>query len=358
MKQSYYIAALIALLAFVWILSGIIVPSSEDKNILPDEKASTELVSVRVRPMEAKEFSKEILVTGRTFASRKVELRSEIEGEVEQILVEKGARVEKGTVLANLDKRDRQARLEEAKQRLEQREIEFNAAKSLEIKGFNSKIRLAQAAADLEAARAELKKAQLDVDNTSITAPFAGVIDDQNIELGDFVEVGRYVYSVVDLDPIEVVGFLTEHQIMDVNREQAAVAELLDGSVVTGIVSYISPSANEQTRTFKVEVSVPNEDYKIIEGVTATLKIPTPVMKAHQISPSILSLNDDGQIGVKVVDAQDVVQFVPVEILSDTSDYMWVSGLPDRVLVITVGQEFVSEGQKIRPVPSSGDGLL
>ena len=134
--------------------------------------------------------------------------------------------------------------------------------------------------------------------------------------------------------------------------------EFYNGDTIMGKVSYIAPVADPATRTFRVEISTPNPDYSIKDGLTAKVRISVEKKRHTKSHPLFLSLNDVGQIGVKIVDAQNKVQFVPVTILSDTSDYMWIRGLPDNVRLITVGQDFVSHGQTVRPVAADGDGLL
>ncbi|MHC4139697.1 MAG: efflux RND transporter periplasmic adaptor subunit, partial [Planctomycetota bacterium] len=203
-----------------------------------------------------------------------------------------------------------------------------------------------------------LTKAIIAQENTKIKAPFKGLIYDQMIEVGDYVSVSDTIFTIVDMDPIELVVFISERNISNIRLEQEASAEFYNGDTVTGKVSYIASVADQATRTFRVEISTPNPDYSIKDGLTAKVRISVEEKKAHKISPSVLSLNDVGQIGVKIVNAQNKVQFVPVTILSDTSDYMWVLGLPDNVRLITVGQDFVSHGQTVRPVVADGDGLL
>lgn len=359
MKNSVSIALLIAAFALLWVLSGVILPSgkagAEGKDTAESSKA---LVQVRVRDSRAEDVVSQIVVTGRTQATRIVELRAEIEGQITEILAEKGAWVKEGDIIARLDERDRAARLSEARQRVNQREIEYNAAKALETKGFNSRIKLAEAQADLEAARTAQKQAEIDLANSAIKAPFAGALNDQMIEKGDYVAPGQSLYQLVDLNPIEVVGYITERQRALLDETGGAEIGFVDGSTVSGKISYVAAAADQQSRTFKIEISVPNPDYKIVDGLTAEISLPAQGRKAHKISPSILSLDDAGRIGVKQVDKNDTVRFAPVTILVDRPDAMWVEGLPDNVRLITVGQDFVADGQKVDPVVAEGDGLL
>lgn len=357
MQSSKFIAIVVAIVAVVWIISGFILPSGA-KQKAEIKETSNSVMDVRIRESIAQDFEDDLLITGRSRASRSVDLNAEIEGALTALLKEEGDKITDAEVLAELELSDREAKMKEAKERVNQRQIEYNAAQKLEGKGFNSKIRLAQTLADLEDARAALKQAETVFEKTKIVAPFDGVIFTQDVEVGDFLKVGDPVYTVVDLNPIEFVGFAPERQIHDLALGTKARVELLNGSAVEGTVSYIAPAANEETRTFRVIISAENPEYKIKSGLTARIFIPTPKKIAHKISPSILSLNDAGQIGVKIVNKANKVEFLPIIILSDKPDGMWVSGLSETERIITVGQDFVTEGQVVNPVSSQSEGLL
>lgn len=351
---------IIAVLAVLWIGSGAMF-SSDDLQAsggMMAYKPEKKIAQVRVRDIKAESFVRDIAMTGRTQAAQRVTLKAEISGSIKEILVREGERVEAGQVLARLDIGERQARVEETKERVKQRGIEYNAAKSLENKGFNSKVRLAQTLADLEEARADLAAAEKNLANTVIRAPFSGVINRRYVEIGDYASVGQDLYDLVNLNPLEMQGFVTEHQVGYVQAGRMVSAVLLNDDIIEGIVTYVAPAADPQTRTFAVKVQVPNDDYILRDGITAEIHIPAEEQMAHKISPSVLTLDDDGMIGVKVIEDGNRVRFAPVEILSDRPDYMWVGGLPNEVTLITVGQEFVVPEQIVEAVPADGDGLL
>ncbi|GAX61154.1 membrane-fusion protein [Candidatus Scalindua japonica] len=359
MKSSKYIAASISIVALIWILSGIFF-SGAGGNVKGSAAGTTitKVAEVRVRDIVSQSYANDIVVTGRTNAARTVAIKAKIKGQIQVLLKEKGASVEEHEIIARIEMSDREAKVIEAKQRFAQRQIEYDAARSLEDKGFNSKVTLAQSLADLETARAVLTKAVIAQENTKIQAPFKGLIYDQVVEVGDYVSVADPIFTIVDMDPIELVVSVSERNISSVSLGQKALAEFLNGETVMGEVSYIAPVADPETRTFRVEITTPNPDYSIKDGLTAKVRISLKEKKAHKISPSVLSLNDAGQVGVKIVDDQNKAQFIPVTVLSDTSDYMWILGLPDNVRLITVGQEFVSHGQTVQPIVADGDGLL
>lgn len=362
MKSSKIIAVIIGIVVGAWILSGFLAPEGDAAELNEPaaavQKEEKPLPKVRVRDISAEKFSDIVVLTGRSQASRSVDIKAQVSGAVIKILKEEGALIAEGDLMAELDVRDRAARKTEASQRVSQRQIEYNAAKKLADKGFNSKIRLAQSLADLEDAKARFKEAELDLGRIKISAPFDGVIFDQNIDLGDYVDTGNTLFTIVDLDPIEFIGYISERRIRELQLGMKADMKLLDGQSVQGTVSYIAPAADAQTRTFRIIISSENADNTIKEGLTAKLSIPVSSKQAHKISPSILSLNDEGIIGVKTVNSQNIVEFKPVKILSDKPDFMWITGPNETDRFITVGQEFVIEGQKVEPVASTADGSL
>jgi multidrug efflux system membrane fusion protein len=359
LSKSYLIAIAILLLSVIWVLSGVVFPNNSTVDKQSQSQVSNKtIMPVRVKQLKAEPHINHVVVTGRTRSSKDVTLKAELDGKITDIYFDKGNVVSEGDLIAKIDIKDRQAKLKEAIQRVEQRQIEYNAAKSLELKGFNSKIRRAQAEADLEAAKAEQEKAQIDLNNTNIYAPFSGVINDKFIEQGDFVKTGDEVFRVVNLKPIDVVAFVTEQQVLSIRLDSAATARLMDDAIHQGRVTFISSAADPNSRTYEVEITLPNETGELIEGMTVVLNIETPQTFAHKISPSILTLNDEGKIGVHIVDEKDMVQFYPIKILSDTAEFIWVGGLPKSVKVITVGQSFVIPGQIVKPVVSQGEGLL
>ncbi|MAE51773.1 MAG: hypothetical protein CMH27_08175 [Micavibrio sp.] len=361
MKKSQSIAVTIAIIAVLWIGSGVVLspPQPEDHhNITEDNQKEHPLAEVRVRDIKAEDFSYDIIITGRSAADAKVDIKAEVEGPIITIKADKGDPVKKGDLLAEIEIQDRAARVKEARQLLNQRRTEYNAAKTLNQKGFNSDIRLAEKRALMEAAQSALAEAQNTLDKTRIKAPFDGVINDRALDEGALANMGETLFTLVDLDPIKITGFVAEREIGAIKTGVTATALMLDGTEHEGPVTFIALAADPDTRTFKIEMEIPNTDFSIQDGLTAKMRIPVAARKAHKISPSVLSLNDEGKIGVKIVNDQDIVIFKPITILSDKTDMMWIDGLPDNTRLITVGQEFVKDGQHVKPVLSKGNGLL
>jgi multidrug efflux system membrane fusion protein len=353
MKTSYVFAALIALAAGGWVASGIMAEGGGQPEATkpPADLAAIEVEpSVRVRYMESEPRIIEGVVRGRTEASRKVSVRSETKGRVVELPVEEGDWVEEGDVMARLSADDRPARLREAKALREQRRIEFEASQKLSKKGFRADTQVAAARAALEAAEALVTLAAEELNDTVIRAPFAGLVDERISEIGDFLETGDPAAMIVDLDPMLVVAQVSEINHGKVRVGQTGYARLVDGSFIEGTVRYVSSVAEPATRTFRVELEVPNGSFTIADGLTAELRLPLDEVMAYHISPATLTLNDRGEIGVKEVTADGRVQFLPGQIVDSDKDGVWVSGLPGSLLLITVGQEFVKDGQRVRAI--------
>lgn len=346
LKKSHRVAVAVAVFSFLWIFSGVVLPSAQEVEDVYQAKD----LRVRVKNIVNENTKSEVKILGRTNAYSKVTLKAEITGTVSNTDLKEGSKVEKGQLLLSISKEDRKARLEEAKATVAQKRLEYNAARKLVKKGFNSKVKFSQAKAAWEQARANLKTAELNYKRTSIKAPFSGIFDKRLVEKGDFVSKGTPLALLVALDPIVIKAEVSEKIINSIELGSKAKARLVTGEVITGEISYVSAVADESSRTFSVEIQAKNEDSKIVEGMTAEAMIPLRQRMAVKISPAILTLNDKGIVGVKTVDKDDIVSFYPVDIVKHNDNGMWVSGLPDKQRIITAGQEFVKSGAKVIPV--------
>ncbi|MDH3663837.1 MAG: efflux RND transporter periplasmic adaptor subunit, partial [Alphaproteobacteria bacterium] len=267
-----------------------------------------------------------------------------------------GALVNRGDMLLKLDPRDREVQKLKVEALLRQRRIELQAAKKLGEKGFQAETNVVFAEANFAAAEAALKRAELALDHTVINAPFAGILDRRHVEIGDYVDIGDPVARVLDRDPYLVTGDVTETQVGKLETGMNGQIRLATGDKVEGVLRYIASQADEQTRTFEIELEVPNPNGRLTAGISAEIRLSLERIPAHRVSPSVLTLADDGALGVKTVDDRDVVVFLPVNIAKADQNHVWLTGLPKEVRLITVGQGFVSDGAKVRPVPVDDSG--
>lgn len=348
-------------------------------------------IGVVVQRSVAREIDSAVVLRGQTKAMRQVEVRSETTSTVLSEPKRKGAFVEAGDLMCELDPGTRhaslaeakarelearsrmpesEARLDEAKARLQEALINDNAAQKLSQSGYASEtrristeaaVRSAEAGiksaeagleatrAGIEAAGAAVAAAEREINRLTIEAPFQGLLESDTSELGSLMQPGSLCATIIQLDPIKLVGFVPETEVNRVQVGAMAGAELTTGLQVQGRVTFLSRSADETTRTFEVEITVPNPELLIRDGQTATIAIASEGAKAHLLPQSALTLNNEGRLGVRTVGAGDLVQFMPVELVRDSAEGVWLTGLPAEANVIVIGQDFVTAGVKVAP---------
>lgn len=355
---SYLWAILFTALIAVWFATGDIKGGSSIKgvsqNITIEKDAvqngqATGLFRVRTAAFQSQIRPAKLIIRGRTFSDKQVLIRAETAGLVEKLPVEKGDFVEKGTALCIIESGAREASLIEARAALAQAEADYDAAQKLVKRGHVAELKVMQNRAQRDAARAALKRIELDVRRTKITAPFSGYVEELPSKVGSFLNVGGHCATLVSLDPLLVVGAVRENDIGKLKPGMNANALLVTGHKVSGKINFIAANAEENTRTFKIEIEIDNPDGDLKSGVTADIIILLEPQNAMLLPPNILTLNDKGQVGVRMVGSDKHVIFQPVKILSEESDGIWIEAL-EGADIITVGQDFVKPGQKVIPV--------
>jgi multidrug efflux system membrane fusion protein len=363
MRKTYLTAIAIALAFTAWMLSGQIGNPERSKPLtlaelnLQREAAGEDraLTRVRARIIQAQPRTSSVIIRGRTENKRTVSVKAETSGRIVERPIEKGGRVEAGELLCRISTEDREARLHEANEAVNQASLEYQGRRQLGDRGLISSTVLATSKAKLAAAQAQLMRRKLELAHTQVRAPFAGLIEDTLVEAGDFVQIGTPCATVIDLDPMLLVGRIAERQVHELTLDAQATGTLIDGREVTGVVSFIGQQSDTATRTYAVEIEVPNPDYLLRSGITTEVRIPVATVLAHRISPSLLGLDDAGQIGIRTLDADNRVVFNPIEILDDDQGSVWVAGLPGVTTLITVGQELVVPGEQVE-VSFESDG--
>ncbi len=336
MRKTYLTAIAIALAFAAWMLSGQIgIPDRSEPLTLAELNLQREaagedraLTRVRARIIQAQPRTTSVIIRGRTENKRTVSVKAETSGRIVERPIEKGGRVEAGELLCRISTEDREARLHEAKEAVNQASLEYQGRRQLGDRGLISSTVLATSKAKLAAAEAQLTRSKLELAHTQVRAPFAGLIEDTLVETGDFVQIGTPCATVIDLDPMLLVGRIAERQVHELTLDAQATGTLIDGRIVTGIVSFIGQQSDTATRTYAVEIEVPNPDYLLRSGITTEVRIPVATVLAHRVSPSLLGLDDAGLIGIRTLDADNRVVFNPVDILDDDQGSVWVAGLP------------------------------
>jgi len=334
----------------LWLLSGDLTSTALTAAESPAAANAADQAAPTVRGIRsvASQKTTELSVRGVTQANRVVSVKAEIAGKIESLPAVKGTRVEKGDVLCKIAVDTREIELNEAKAQLTTAQLEYNGIVDLGKSGLQSDINIAQAKATLETSRAAVRRAELNLQKTTITAPFAGIVNAQPVEEGDFMSAGTTCVTLVEIDPLLVTGQVAERNIGAVNLGDEVEISLITGESLTGMLSFIATSPDPSTRAYPVEVTVSNPDSSIRAGLTSTLKVPLARQLAHLVSPGYFVLSDEGSIGLRTVDSSDHVRFVPINIIAESVAGVWVTGLPQTALIITVGQEEVFNGQLVK----------
>ena len=288
-KQTYKTAAILASFLTIWMVSGSMI---EEENFEKNTSKLDTLSSVTIVNSKAINKSKILKSSGFTEADKFVQVRAEVSGRLIARPAQQGDYVEEGDLICQLYIAGREA-------------------------------------------------------YPKIVAPFSGYLETLRVEEGDFLNTGAVCAALIDPDPMLLVADIAEKDIAQVELGSEASAKLISGRYISGEVTFIASSADKNTRTFRVEISVDNKDRTIRDGVSAEIYIKGKQEAAHKISPAILSLNDQGKLGVRTVTADNRVEFKEINILEDTNSGMWVSGLGEEARIITLGQEYVFQGQTV-----------
>lgn len=349
-SRSRWIAGLLSVALIGWMGSGYVLPAAD----APVEERVVEAAPVAVAVAEsvAEEVTLHLSAEGQAVPDRITEVPSETSGEIAEVLVAKGQDVDKGTVLARIDTADRAADLARAQTDLERAERDFENAETLLERGVATADRVAETRAARATAEASLASAREAIDATGIRAPFAGRIEQLDVDPGEYVAEGAAIATIVDTTPLTVSIRVPQQALRSVRAGLPAEVTFITGETRTGEVTFVGTSADAETRTFLAEVTVDNAGGEIAAGVSAEVRIPTGTEVAHLLSPAAMSLSAEGVLGIKTLGEENIVVFNEVEIVRAESRGIWVTGLPDRATVLTVGQGFVSAGEPVTPRPA------
>jgi multidrug efflux system membrane fusion protein len=322
-------------------------PSTAEAKSAPRAK-SDELPSVQAKlvPEMVREY--EVVLRGRTESARTVVVRSETAGVVAQAPAAEGSYVRQGAVLCRLAVDARQASLDQARANLRSRQLQRQAAAQLAEKGYRSQTQVLESQAALDAAQAGVRQAEIALAQVNIKAPFSGVFDKRDAEIGTYLAPGQPCGTMIELDPLLVVGDVPETEAARIRVGAPAKARLVEGDLLNGRVRYIAHDADPATRTYHLEVAVSNPKLAVRSGLSSEVRIGAGAGPAHLVPVSSLVLDSAGRQGVRHVLADGRVAFSPVSLLEETPDGVWVKGLSGPVRVITVGQSYVADGQKVR----------
>jgi membrane fusion protein, multidrug efflux system len=358
MKASRITALGLVAAAALWIWSGHLLPresAESDAAIRTNESEGAKLFRVGVAETSLVPHSRKLVLSGRTEADRRVTLTARTGGILTELKVRRGSSVKTGDVIAILSDEARESQVAQAKSLVMQRQAELEAKRPLIASGANPKLDLVNLQSQLDSSKAALASAEAELDRGIVRAPWAGVVSDTMVEVGKaaFSMAGADICTIVALDPMLAVVEVSERKLAGLKVGDTAEVRLITGVTASGKVRFVSKTASQTTRTYRVEIQLPNADGAIPDGISADVTIPLAPMAATSVPRSALTFSSTGDLGVRTVDGSGTVGFLPVNVIEDEQTAMWVGGIPDGGRVIVQGQDFVREGQHVEAVPAA-----
>ena len=273
---------------------------------------------------------------------------------MKEVRVKRGSLVKTGDIIAVLSDEAREAQVVQAQSLVTQRRTELEAKRPLLASGAIPRLEGVNLEAQLRTAEANLAVALAERERGIVRAPWSGVIVDLSVEVGQasFSFSGRDIASMLAFDPMLAVVEVAERKLAGMKVGQPATVKLVTGETREGRIRFVSKTASATTRTYRVEIELPNADGSIPDGITTEVSIPLAQVAASRVPRSALTFSSAGELGVRSVDDDGIVGFVPVSVVEDQQTVMWVAGIADRTRVIVQGQDFVREGQKVEAVPA------
>lgn len=345
--QHIFVFAIVAILVVVFAIGSLF---GGKKHNVAEAKATNPNAAPSVQAKLTPEVMRDVqvILRGRTEGARTVVVRSETAGAVASTPIVEGSVVKQGQVLCRLAVDARQAALDQARANLRSRQLQRQAAAQLAEKGYRSQTQVLEIQAALDAAQAQVRAAEVALEQVNIRAPFNGVFDRRDAEVGSYLAPGQACGTMIELNPLVVYGDVPETEAGKLRVGAPATARLVSGELLNGTVRYVARDADPQARTYRVEVAVPNPSLAIRSGLSAEVRVNTGAGPAHLVPVSAIVLDAGGRQGVRFVDAANKVGFAPVTVLEETGEGAWVAGLRGAIRVITVGQSYVAEGQKVQ----------
>jgi membrane fusion protein, multidrug efflux system len=316
----------------------------------PAAEAKKVLRTVAVMAPPLADHAVSIRISGLTESDKRVAMATRVGGIITKLPVRQGDRVKAGDLILSLDAEEKKSMVKTAEQTLAQRKAEAEASQSLAKRGNLPKLQLDAARSALSTAQSQLDAAKAELDRLEIIAPYDGVLDKVDVQLGSSVQQGAPVATLLALDPIIAVGEISERSLGSVKIGGKAQVRLVDGRMADGTIRYISKEANAQTRTYRVEVAIANADTSIPAGMTAEVMLWAAPVKAIQVPRSVVTLSQDGDFGVRGIDKDNKAFFLPVTLIDDATNALVLTGVPDGTRVIVAGQDLVKDGETVTPV--------
>lgn len=347
---SSLLALALFVLLIIWLASGDFLASETTAPEQSIQNKTNELMRVETQWVEAKAFNPVETLQGQLMPWQQVDLLAETSGRVTQLFAKEGQQVKQGSKLLQLAEDNRPAQLARLRAERASRAADLKAAERLQATNLVSENELLRLKSSLLQIDADLKAAELDLANTRPQAPFDGLLEKRHVELGEFVQMGKPLFTLLNIKQLKAIAQIPQQKVASIQENQPVSLRLLDGRELSGKISLISSLADASTRTFQLEALVDNPQQLRLAGASVTLAIQRASLPAHYLSLARLSLDKQGRLGVKHVNNQQQVVFTPVELLSSDTNGAWLGGLPKKIQLITLGGGFVEPGDKVLPV--------
>jgi membrane fusion protein, multidrug efflux system len=300
------------------------------------------------------DYARKIRLSGVTKADKRAALAARADGVINRLALVKGGAVKAGEVVMTLEGPETEAQEKIAEIALAQKDSDLERAERLFAGGNLPEIEVTNARSARAAAEAELGRAKATVDKQRLTAPFDGIVDTLDVELGEWVQTGTPVATILALDPIVVMAEVSELDLASVTVGAKASIRLVNGAELEGTVRLVAREASAQTRTFPVEIALPNPDLALSAGMTAEVFLSAVPVRAVEVPRSVITLSETGKLGLRVVGADNLAAFAPISIVDDTPEGLMVAGVPDGIRIITAGQDLVRDGDPVKVVEAEG----
>jgi multidrug efflux system membrane fusion protein len=364
--KFHKLAAIVVLIVFAgWVATGAFSsvgsesqaekPNAAEQANAEAEAAPVRTVKVVVPPRQS--HARAIRISGLTEADKRAVLATRVGGIIAKLPVKQGQRVKTGDLVLMLDAEEKVSAVDNARQLLAQRQAEIDASERLAKTGNLPKLQLDTARSALAAAKSQLDAAEAELARNEVKAPFDGVIDRIPVELGSAIMQGGEVATILSLDPIVARGEVSERDLGYLKIGDTAKVRLVSGEKVDGTVRYISRDASSATRTFRVEIAIPNAEGAIPAGMTAEITLQAEPTDAVTLPRSVVTLGEKGDLGIRAVDKDNKVVFYPIDLVDDTPNGLVLGGIPADVRIIVAGQQLVADGDTVDPVQADPDEI-
>ena len=370
-------------------------------NTTVEAQAKPEPLAIETAKVEQRSIDRYLRVTGSLVADEQAEVSAESPGRVVATPVERGTHVTEGTVLARVSGDETSAQLREAdanaaqiearlglaggqpfdpmrvpdvmnaKASLDLAEAEFNRIKSLldqkvvsqseydqrrtQVDAARQQYQMAQNVAQqsyrsLEAARARVALARKAQSDTAIRAPFAGLVAERLVSVGDFVTRGAHVATVVRIDPLRVELTVPEQGISLVQPGQLVrlTVDAYPGQTFMAKVRFISPGLRADQRALTVEAIAPNSDGRLKPGLFATASIQQPQSTPALLVPATAIETTSGTSRVYVVKGDKVEERIVTTGETVGQQTEITSGLAAGDIVASVPKGRLTDGTPVR----------